>query len=151
VIDNTTTPASRSTTANEYESNVKDQRTAARNALRIIFLNVYSHNSICLNSAKYDCGWRFTITICWRDGEPIPCPAAVGHVIEGRAGHQVEIEFSVLTAENAVKFRVRVDDARLLDNFPSVSLSHDHAMELQRLLREHLGLAYPRVENQPSG
>jgi hypothetical protein len=120
-------------------------------ALRIVFLNILLHNSARLNSAKYECGWRFTLTICWRQGEVVPCPAAVGHEASGRAGHQVDIECNVLVPENALRIRLRVDDSRQLENFPTVGLGEGRARELQSVLAEHLGLAYPSVEKRPVG
>ena len=130
----------RSAIAKSAESALPKQRAAAAQALRTIFLNLFRHNSSRLNSAKYESGWRFTITICWREGEPVPCPVAVGHVFENRAGHQMEIEFNVSIAENNLMTQVRVDDVRLQNIFPSVSLGRSYAKELRRL-DQHFGLS----------
>src|SRR5262245_64279599 len=79
-----------------------ENREAAGLALRTIFLNVFRHNSTRLNSARYEAGWRFTISMCWREGEPVPCPAAVGHMDKNRTGHQVDVEFSVSVTDLAL-------------------------------------------------
>src|SRR5713101_7599669 len=88
-------------------ANSPEYRAAGGLALRTIFLNLFRHNSTRLNSAKYESGWRFTISICWREGNPVPCPAAVGHEDKSRSGHQVDIEFSVSATDMALLIRIR--------------------------------------------
>jgi hypothetical protein len=151
VAKNKTVTQARSANAKAAESALPGQRAAAGLALRTIFLNLFRHNSARLNSAKYESGWRFTITICWREGEPIPCPAAIGHVIEGRGGHQVEIEFSVSVIDATLVTRTRVDDAALRDNLPSVPLRRGYAKELRALFEKHFRLSYPKAEEEPLG
>ena len=112
---------------------------------------LFRHNSARLNSAKYESGWRFTVSICWRDGEPVPCPAAVGHENKSRTGHQVDVEFSVSVTDLALSTRVRVDDAGLLNDFPSIWLGHAYVKELREVLGRHFGLSYPKVEDEPAG
>jgi hypothetical protein len=151
LINNTTAPAALRSDPRQNEPSLQDLRAAAKDALRIIYLNIFLHNSTRFNSARYECGWRFNFTICWRDGDPVPCPAAVGYEIAGRAGHQLEIECNVSVVENALHIRLRVDDARLLDNFPPVSLGEGRARELQSVLAQQFGLAYPSVEGRSIG
>ncbi len=127
-----------------------EDRAAAGLALRTIFLNLFLYNSTRLNSARYESGWRFTISICWREGDPVPCPAAVGHEDTNRSGHQVDIEFSVSVTAPALTIRVRVDDAPPVDAFPSVRLVRGYARELRETLERHLGLTYPKVEDKPA-
>jgi hypothetical protein len=148
---NTSTAQSRSALAKATESALTEQRAAAGVALRTIFLNLFRHNSARLNSARYESRWRFTITICWRDDEPVPCPAVAAHVKNGRAGHQAEIEFSVAAAELSLVTRMRVDDAALVENFPAVKLVRGYAKELRTLLDEKFGLTYPKVEDAAIG
>lgn len=133
------------------QSTLPDQRVAAGRILRTIFHNLFRYNSARLNSARYESGWRFTITICWREGEPTPCPIAVGHENASRAGHQVDIEFSVSIADSTLLTQVRVDDARLKDSFPSILLGRGHPKELRVLLEKQFGLSYPKVEEEPAG
>jgi hypothetical protein len=144
-------PQSRSALSKTAESMLPDQRAAAARALRTIFLNLFRHNSARLNSARYESGWRFTITICWREGEPTPCPAAVGQENKGRAGHQVDIEFVVSIVDITLMTKVRVDDAHTLDGFPSIPLNKGYAKELRALLDQQFGLTYPKVEEVPAG
>ena len=151
MTDNNSTPAALCSDSRTNEPSIQELRATARTVLRTIFLNVFRHNSACLNSAKYECGWRFTITICWREGEPVPCPAAVERENKSRAAHQVDIEFSVVAAENALRTKIRVDDAGLQDNFPSISLGQNYANELRVHLSQRFGLAYPKIEDEPVG
>jgi hypothetical protein len=127
-----------------------EDRAAAGLALRTIFLNLFRYNSTRLNSAKYESGWRFTVSMCWRDGDPVPCPAAVGHENKGRIGHQADVEFSVSVADLALSTRIRVDDAGLVTDFPNVWLGHSYVKELREVLGRHFGLAYPKVEDEPA-
>jgi hypothetical protein len=151
VAKNKTVSQARSANVKAAESALPGQRAAAGLALRTIFLNLFRHNSTRLNSAKYESGWRFTITICWREGEPIPCPAAVGHAIENRTGHQIDVEFSVSIVDATLIIRARVDDSSLRENFPGLSLGRGYAKELRPLLEKHFGLTYPRSEDEPIG
>jgi hypothetical protein len=151
VAKTSTTDRSRSAIPRPDESALADQRAAAGLALRTIFLNVFRHNSARLNSARYESRWRFAIIICWREGEPVPCPAAVGRERVGRAGHQVELEFSVSTLDPALVMKMRVDDATLVEDFPPVRLVRGYPKELRALLDEQFGLSYPKVEDEPLG
>jgi hypothetical protein len=151
VIKNSTATQSRSALGRVSEATLAEQRAAAGLALRTIFLNLFRHNSERLNSARYESRWRFTITMCWRDGEPIPCPSAAAHVKQGRAGHQVEIEFSVSVADHSLVTRMRVDDAVLVESFPAVRLTRGYPKDLRVLLERHFDLAYPRGEDQLIG
>jgi hypothetical protein len=146
----TPTPQSRSAHAIAAQSLLPAQKEVAALALRTIFLNLFRHNSARLNSARYESGWRFTLNICWRDGEPIPCPVAVGREITGRAGHQVDIEFVVSIVDATLSTKIRVDDAHTLDAFPSIKLGTGYVKELRALLEQHLGLVYPKVEEKPA-
>lgn len=151
-IKNTPTVAqTRSALAKTAESALVEQRAAAGLALRTIFLNLFRHNSGRLNSARFESRWRFTVTVCWRDGEPVPCRAVEGHVKPGRAGHQAEIEFSVSVVESSLVTRMRVDDSALVENFPAVRLARGYAKELRALLEAKFGLAYPKVEDAVLG
>jgi len=151
VIKNSTATQSRSALGRVSEATLAGQRATAGLALRTIFLNLFRHNSERLNSARYESRWRFTVTLCWRDGEPTPCPAAATHVKGDRAGHQVEIEFSVAVTDLALVMRMRVDDAVLVESFPSVRLARGYPKELRALMERHFGLAYPKVEDQLVG
>jgi hypothetical protein len=129
----------------------QEHRAATGLALRTIFLNLFRHNSTHLNSAKYESGWRFSVSLCWREGDPIPCPAAVGHEDKNRSGHQVDVEFSVVSFPDlALSTRIRVDDAGLVNDFPSVRLGRGYAKELREVLGRHFGLSYPKVEDVPA-
>jgi hypothetical protein len=151
VIKNTTASQSRSALGRISEATLAEQRAAAGFALRTIFANLFRHNSERLNSARFESRWRLIFTICWRDGEQVPCPAASAHAKPGRPGHQVEIEFNVAVAELALVMRMRVDDAVLVENFPAVRLTKGYPKELRALLERHFGLAYPKVEDQLIG
>jgi hypothetical protein len=155
VAKNTPTPTtatrSRSALPRADESALQDQKALAGRTLRTIFYNVFRHNSLCLNSAKYEARWRFTINICWREGEPVPCPAAVSREKDGRGGHQAEIEFSISAIEPTLTMRMRVDDASLVESFPSIPIRRGYAKELRVLLKEQFGLDYPKVEEEPVG
>jgi hypothetical protein len=142
---------SHSALAKAAESALQGQRAVAERTLRTVFLNLFRHNSTKVNSAKFESRWRFTINVCWRDGEPVPCPAAIGHQQSGRAGHNAEIEFSVSVVESELVTRMRVDDAVLVEDFPSVRLVRGYPKELGVLLQKRFGLAYPTVEDQPVG
>lgn len=144
----TSTQQSRSALSKAAEAMMPAQKEVAARALRTIFLNLFRHNSARLNSARYESGWRFTINICWREGEPIPCPVAVGLENKGRAGHQVDIEFAVSIVDTILSTKIRVDDAQVLDRFPSIQLGTGYIKELRPLLEQHLGLKYPKVEEQ---
>ena len=128
-----------------------ENREAAGLALRTIFLNVFRHNSTRLNSARYEAGWRFTVSMLWREDEVVPCPAAVGKENKGRTSHQVDLEFSISVADLALSIRIRVDDAGLVTDFPSVWLGQNYMTELRDVLGRHFGLAYPKVEDRPQG
>ena len=143
-------PPHRSAIAAPGWSASPELRAAGGLALRTIFLNLFRHNSTRLNSAKYDSGWRFTITICWREGNPVPCPAAVGHEDTSRSGHQVDIEFGLSATDMALLIRIRVDDGTLLDNFARVGLGRGYAGELGKMLRQQFGLSYPKLEDKPA-
>jgi hypothetical protein len=149
VAKRTTTQQSRSALLKAAEATLPAQKEVASRALRTIFLNLFRHNSARLNSARYESGWRFTINICWRDGEPIPCPVAVGLENKGRAGHQVDIEFVVSILDATLSTKIRVDDVQALDLFPNIQLGAGYVKELRALLDQHLGLRYPKVEEQP--
>jgi hypothetical protein len=127
-----------------------EHRAAAGLALRTVFLNLFRHNSTRLNSAKYESGWRFTVTVCWRDGDPVPCPAAVGHVDKNRTGHHADVEFRVSVTDLALSTRIRVDDAGLVRDGPSVRLGGNYAAELREVLGRQFGLSYPKVEDEPA-
>ena len=144
IKNSSTTTQSRAALARVSEATLAEQRTAAGLALRTIFLNLFRHNSERLNSARFESRWRFTITLCWRDGEPVPCPSAAAHVKNGRAGHQVELEFSVSIADHSLVMRMRVDDAVLVESFPSFLLARGYPTELRVLLELHFGLSHPR-------
>jgi hypothetical protein len=144
-------PQPRSAIATAGAPALQEQRTAAGLALRTIFLNLFRHNSTRLNSARYESGWRFTITICWREGDSVPCPAAVGHEDRSRANHQADIEFSVSVTDLALLARMRVDDAGLMTDFPTIRLGRGYARELQEVVGRHFGLLYPKVEDKPAG
>ena len=128
-----------------------ENRALAALALRTIFLNVFHHNGARLNSARYEARWRFTVTLCWREGEPSPCPAAAGHENPGRTSHQLDVEFGVSVADLALSARLRVDDAGVAVEFPSVWVGGDYVGELREALGRHFGLAYPKVEDEPQG
>ena len=146
----TSTQQSRSELLKAAQAIMPAQKEAASRALRTIFLNLFKHNSARLNSARYESGWRFTLNICWRDGEPVPCPVAVGREIAGRAGHQVDIEFVVSIVDATLSTKIRVDDAHTLDPFPSIKLGTGYVKELRALLEQHFNLAYPKVEEEPA-
>jgi hypothetical protein len=128
-----------------------ENRAAASLALRTIFLNIFRHNSTRLNSARYEAGWRFTISMHWREGEPVLCPAAVGHMDKNRTSHHVDVEFSVSVTDLALLTRIRVDDAGLVIDFPSVWLGGNYARELHDVLGRQFGLTYPKVEGELKG
>jgi hypothetical protein len=128
-----------------------EHREIADLARRRIFLNLFRHNSARLNSAKHESGWRFTISICWRDGDPVPCPAAVGHEDKGRTGHHLEAEFRVSVPDLALSIRIRVDDGGSLGDLPRIGIGGDYAGELRAALGRHFGLSYPKVEDEPAG
>jgi hypothetical protein len=112
------------------EAPLPAQKEVAARALRTIFLNLFRHNSARLNSARYESGWWFTINICWQEGEPIPCPVAVGLENKGRAGHQLDIEFIVSIVDALLSAKNRVDDAPALERFPSIRLGTGYVKEL---------------------
>jgi hypothetical protein len=144
-------PAARPRSAIAGAPALLERRAAAGLALRTIFLNLFRHNSTRLNSARYESGLRFTVTVCWREGEEAPCPAAVGHEDGSRAGHQADVEFSVSVTDLALLTRMRVDDAGLVTAFPTIRLGRGYGKELREVLGRHFGLVYPKVEDEPTG
>ena len=144
-------PQSRSAITTAGAPALQEQRAAAGLALRTIFLNLFRYNSTRLNSAKYESGWRFTITVCWRESDAVPCPAAVGNEDKSRANHQADIEFSVSVTDLTLLTRMRVDDAGLVTDFPTVRLGRGYTKELREVVGRHFGLLYPKVEDKPAG
>lgn len=143
-------PRQRSAIATPGSAGTTEHRAAGGQALRTIFLNLFRHNSAKFNSAKYESGWRISISLCWREGTPAPCPATRGLEDPNRTGHQVDIEFSISAVDMALLTRMRVDDGLLVDKFARVSLGKGYAAELSKALKQHFGFSYPKVEDKPA-
>jgi hypothetical protein len=128
-----------------------EHSAVADRARRRIFLNLFRHNSARINSARYESGWRFIVSVFWRDGDPVPCPAAVGHEDKARTGHHLEAEFRVSVPDLVLSIRIRVDDGGSLGELPKIGIGGNYAAELRAALGRYFGLSYPKVEDEPAG
>ncbi len=140
-------PSTRDTFSSKPIPMPPEQKGIADAMRRRIFLNLFRHNSTRINSARYESGWRFTISICWREGDPVPCPAAVGHEDTNRTGHHVDVDFHVAIADLAISIGIRVDDGVLLNDFAKIGGAGRYVPELREVLERRFGLSYPKVED----